>query len=169
MQAVHFENIVNCIITNPDIKLSKIDMLSKDERDTLLFELNDTSNEYPENKALHRLFEDQVYKTPENVALIFKQNSISYRELNRKANRLARKLRNRGAGNGKVVAILMENSIEMIISIIGVLKSGSAYLPIDLTHPFERIKYMLHDSKANILLLKSDYTYNIDVNCQKIF
>jgi non-ribosomal peptide synthetase component F len=167
--SIHFKNIIDCVVINPTVKLFEIDMLSKTEKNMLLFEIHNSYNKCLESKPIHKLFEDQVCKMPHSTALILKKHHITYHELNSKANRLARKLKNRGAGKGKIVAVLMDNSIEMIISIFGVLKSDSAYFPLDPNAPFEKIKYMLTDSGADILLLKSDYTYMLDFNCKKIF
>src|SRR5690606_10754061 len=111
----------------------------------LLYEFNDTYTDYPRDKTIQQLFEEQVEKTPDNIAVVFEDKKLTYSELNEKANSLARVLRDNGVKADSIVGIMVERSIEMIVGIMAVLKAGGAYLPIDPLYPAERIKYMLAD------------------------
>ncbi|MFC2145977.1 condensation domain-containing protein, partial [Acidobacteriota bacterium] len=162
----HFKNIIKQVSENPGICLGAIDMLTREEKHCLLYDFNDTAHPYPNDKTIHRLFEEQVERTPDNIAaagpLQIKYRTymtyISYRELNQKANRLAHRLIEKGIHADTIVAIKMERSLEMIVGLLGILKAGGAYLPIDPDYPEERIKYMLKDSGAEILLKDNDFT-----------
>ncbi|MCK4260648.1 MAG: amino acid adenylation domain-containing protein, partial [Halanaerobiales bacterium] len=152
----HFCNILSYILEKPDEKLSEIDMLTKEEKDQILYEFNNTYADYPRNKTLHELFEEKVEKIPDNIAVVSCTHSgemtLSYRELNEKANSLARTLREMGVKSDSIVGILVDRSLEMMVGIFGILKAGGAYLPINPNYPKERVGYMLKDSGANILL-----------------
>ncbi|WP_143318654.1 AMP-binding protein, partial [Clostridium sp. HBUAS56017] len=123
-----------------------------EEKQKLLYEFNDTYTEYPRNKTICELFEEQVEKTPDQVAVVFENKELTYRELNERSNHLGRILREKGVKPDTMVGIMVDKSFEMMIGILGILKAGGAYLPIDIEYPEDRIKYMLEDSNANILL-----------------
>lgn len=152
---VHFTNIMREIVANPDVRIADIVMLSEEERNEVLYRFNDTALEYPRTRTVHQLFEEQVERTPEGTALVFEGQRLTYRELNRRANRLAWTLRAKGVGPDQVVGLMVDRSMEMVIGLLGVLKAGGAYLPIDSEYPVERVNYMLSDSRASILLTKS--------------
>jgi len=156
----HYINILGKMSQNPDITLEQLEMLSEEEKHKLLYEFNNTYAEYPKDKAVHELFEEQVKKTPDDAALVYEDKVLTYRELNRKANQLARVLRDKGVMEGSIVGIMVERSLEMIIGILGILKAGGAYLPIDPEYPEERIEYMLQDSRVNILLTRDKLKQN---------
>ncbi|NIM15445.1 MAG: amino acid adenylation domain-containing protein [Candidatus Aminicenantes bacterium] len=122
------------------------------EKKQILDKFNDTDAPYPEDKTLHQLFEEQVRKTPENPAVLFKDQRLSYREFNEKADSLACLLKERGVGPDTVVGIMTERSLEMMVGLMAILKAGAAYLPIDPHYPQERVNYMLKDSNARVLL-----------------
>lgn len=145
-------NILKDSISNPIKKINCIEFISDREKHKLLYEFNNTKRDYPNDKTIHQLFEEQVEETPDNIALVFKNKCISYLELNQKSNQLARVLRQKGISSEDVVGIMVDQSMEMLIGIMGILKAGGAFLPIDPTYPSERIQYMLHDSKIKILL-----------------
>ncbi|UCH95999.1 MAG: amino acid adenylation domain-containing protein, partial [Candidatus Aminicenantes bacterium] len=129
--------------------------LSQKEKAQILFEFNKTRREYPTDKTLHRLFADQVEKTPDRIALVGQSAghcAITYRELNQKSHQLAYILKEKGLQPDTIVSIMIERSPQMIIGILGILKAGGAYLPIEPDSPQERIKYMLADSSANLLV-----------------
>ncbi|MCL2717192.1 MAG: amino acid adenylation domain-containing protein [Lachnospiraceae bacterium] len=159
--ASHFERIVELITENPDICLNEIDMLGEAERVQILYDFNDTTGEYPKDKTIHELFEEQAEKTPNNIALVFEDKQLTYRELNEKSNQLARILRAKGVKPDDLVGIMVERSLEMIVGILGILKSGGAYVPIDPEYPAERIRFMLTDSGAKILLTQSWLNENV--------
>ena len=148
----HFINLINSIIANPYAKISELEMTSVPERERILVEFNDTSVGYSVGKTVVDLFEEQVQKTPENTALKFEGQTMTYSELNAKANKLARRLRGLGISPNTCVAIIAERGMEMIVGILGTIKAGGAYVPIDPEYPEDRIRYMLEDSAASVVL-----------------
>ncbi len=156
----HLLNILNAVLENPAIKISDVSFLSKEEYDQILFAFNESNATYPDDVTIHKLFEQQVEKTPNNTALVFNGEKLSYKELNRKANQLARTLREKGVQAGSIVAVIMERSFDMIIGVLGILKAGGAYLPIDSDIPRNRIEAILNDSGAMFLLSKERFIKN---------
>ncbi|PFJ12093.1 AMP-binding protein, partial [Bacillus cereus] len=118
----------------------------------LLYEFNDTKVDYPKEKTIHQLFQEQVERTPENIAVVFENQQLTYWELNEKSNQVAALLREKGVKSNTVVGIMVERSIEMIVGMMAILKAGGAYLPIDPEYPEDRRRYMLEDSGIEILL-----------------
>ena len=155
--ARYFTNILSQIVKNPDIRLSEIDMLSEEEKRLVLYEFNNTKAEYPRNKTIQELFEEQVENTPDNIALVFESGKLTYRELNEKSNHIARILRGKGVKPDSITGIMTEHSPETITGMLGILKAGGAYLPIDPEYSQERIKYILEDSGAGILLTQQRF------------
>lgn len=160
--AGHFINIVRQIIENPDVLLSHIEMISQLEKKQLLLEFNNTGVLFTTNSLFHELIEQQVGKSPEKTALVFENKELTYGELNKKANQLARILRQRGVTPGQIVGIMVDRSLEMVIGILSILKAGGAYLPIDPDYPADRVRYLLEDSKANILLTQQKLMDNVE-------
>lgn len=150
--AEQFLTFLRVAVYKPGVRLNEIDILSDKEKKLILTEFNNTSAEYARDMMIHQVFEEQAGKTPDNVAAIFGGKELTYAELNRRANCVAALLRERGVEPDDIVAILAERSFEMIIGILGILKAGGAYLPINPGYPVERIKYILEDSDAGILL-----------------
>ncbi|PNQ87653.1 non-ribosomal peptide synthetase, partial [Paenibacillus polymyxa] len=148
----HFVRVLSQVISNPDRRLSDVDMLMEDEKQRMQFDYNDTSVSYALDRTVYELFEEQVARTPEDIALVFKGCELTYEALNRKANKIARYLKNKGVGENTLVAIMAERSFEMVIGIMGILKAGAAYVPIDPDYPEERIRYLMDNSNTNILL-----------------
>ncbi|WP_236689801.1 condensation domain-containing protein, partial [Bacillus sp. TH008] len=144
----HIIAVAEQVAEHDEKTLSEIELVSEEEKHMLLYEFNDTKTDYPKDKTLHQLFEEQAEKNPDHRAAVFGSRSLTYKELNEKANQTARLLREKGVGAGSVAAILAERSFEMIIGIMGILKAGAAYLPIDPETPKDRIAYMLKDAKA---------------------
>lgn len=153
----HFVNALSKIAESPLKKLGDISILSEAEHQQLLYGFNDTDADYPRDKTIHRIFEEQAEKTPDNIALAFKGSKMTYRELNDKANRLARTLRAKGVGPDDIAGVITDRSFEMIIAILGVLKAGGAYMPIDPEYPDERKGYMLKNSGTKVLLTKKRF------------
>ena len=120
-------------------------MLPAAERHRVLYEWNDTRTEFPADKCMHELFEEQVGRTPDAVAVVFEDEQLSYAELNRRANQLAHYLRELGVGPDGRVAICVERGLEMIMALLAVLKAGGAYVPLDPAYPAERLRFMLED------------------------
>jgi fengycin family lipopeptide synthetase D len=126
--------------------------IKEEEISRILFEFNNTEDYYQREKNISMIFEEQVQKTPDNIAVVYEDKSITYDELNKRANRLSNALRQRGVMPGAIVGIMMERSMEIVIAIIAIIKSGGAYMPIDPRFPKERIRYLLEDSKIEILI-----------------
>ncbi|MED1538480.1 amino acid adenylation domain-containing protein, partial [Bacillus pseudomycoides] len=150
----HMIQIIKQVVNNPNIKVSELKLLTEREKTQILDVFNKTEIEYSNEKTIHQLFEEQVQRTPNQVAVVFEDQQLTYQELNERANQLARTLKAEGVRAEQLVAIMAERSLEMIIGILGILKSGGAYVPIDPEYPEERIQYMLKDSKAQLLLLQ---------------
>jgi amino acid adenylation domain-containing protein len=148
----HFLSLLEGIFANPIQPISELPLLTQRERHQLLFEWNNTIKEYPQDKCIHQLFEEQVERSPSSVAVVFEDEQLTYRELNARANQLAHYLQALGVGPEVLVGICVERSFEMIIGLLGVLKAGGAYVPIDPAYPGERIAYMLDDSQLPVLL-----------------
>ncbi|MBE6051450.1 MAG: amino acid adenylation domain-containing protein [Clostridium sp.] len=146
------ETVINNIIDNPEVQLKSIEVLNKDEKQKILYEFNDTKAEYPNDKTIIELFEEQVKNNPNNIAVEYENESITYNDLNERANYIGQALREISVNPDDVVAIICDKSIEMILAIISVLKSGGAYMPIDAEQPVDRINFMLKDSKAKAIL-----------------
>lgn len=153
---VHYQNLVLNLIAEPDRQISQVPMLSDRERQQVLVEWNATQQQFPEKMCIHRLFEQQVLKVPDLPAVIFETQQLSYRELNERANQLARYLKKKGVAPETVAAICLNRSPEMIIAMLAILKCGGAFLPLDSTYPCERLVYMLNDSQASILITSQD-------------
>ncbi len=154
----HFVALLEAAAGDPQLTIAHIDILSPEEKEQLIRGFNDTSGEYPGDKTIHELFEDQVGRTPDNIAVSGHSVrpvglvGLNYRELNEQSNQLAQILQEKGVGPDTIVGIMTERSVEMIIGILGILKSDGAYLPIDPEYPQERIDYMLKDSAAKLLI-----------------
>lgn len=146
-------NLIHQILDNSDEKVGNLSVLSEDERNWQIYKFNDTKTEYPRNNTIYELFEKQVECTPGNLAIRFKDNTLTYSELNERSNQLARHLIAKGIHKESIVGLLTTHSIETVTGILGVLKAGGAYLPIDAGYPADRINYMLEDSKVDILLV----------------
>jgi tyrocidine synthetase III len=155
--ADYFKRIISAVVADANIKIADIDILSAEERTQLLLDFNDTKADYPTDRTLTDLFEEQVLKTPFNKALIYNERSVTYSELNEKANQLAHHLVSKGVKQGSIVALMIDRSIEMIVGILGILKAGGAYLPIDAAQPGQRVQQILKESGAALLLTQIDY------------
>jgi amino acid adenylation domain-containing protein len=173
----YFKKIVSIAVKEPGIRLSEIEVIPGEEKKRLLFDFNDTRTEYQRDKKIHLLFERQVERTPGNIAVIGPSLSagenhlssfenatpahmfiqVSYSELDEKANRLAHLLKTKGVGTETIVGLLVERSVEMMVGILGILKSGAAYLPIDPEYPEDRVNYMLKCSGAKVRVTASTF------------
>jgi bacitracin synthase 3 len=154
----YFRKIVSLLGLNINRKISTVEIISHQEKEQLLYDFNKTKSDYPEDKTIHCLFEEQVEKSHDHTAVLFHDRALTYRQLNRSANRLAKVLIRRGLqpGHMNIVGILFHRCPEVIVCILAVLKAGAAYLPIDPDYPSARIKYMLADSQAVLLLTGGD-------------
>ncbi len=150
--AGHFRTLVESILDNPAATIGGLEFLTADERRQALIEFNDTRTEYPAHRCVHQLFEDQVRRTPENVAVSFDGRRLTYAELNARANRLAHHLQALGVGPEIPVAICMERCPEMLVAVLGILKAGGAFLPLDPAYPKARLAFMLDDARPAVVL-----------------
>ncbi|WP_442936453.1 non-ribosomal peptide synthase/polyketide synthase [Nostoc sp.] len=148
----HFVTLLESIVANPQQQISQLPLLSEVEQQKLLFEWNDTQVDYPLHRCIHQLFEEQVELTPNAVAVEFKEQQLTYNQLNCRANQLAHHLRSLGVGADILVGLCVERSLEMVIGLLGILKAGGAYVPLDPEYPTERLSYILEDTQAKVLL-----------------
>ena len=155
MISTHMKHVIKEVAENPEIKISEIDMLSEEEKRKILVEFNDTKAEYPRNKTICQLFEEQVEKTPDNIAVVYEEKELSYRELNEKSKSISKSAKRKGVGPDTIVGIMVASIFRDDSRNNGNIKSRGAYMPIDPEYPQERIEYMLEDSKTNILLTQT--------------
>ncbi|MRN54975.1 non-ribosomal peptide synthetase [Paenibacillus monticola] len=153
----HLLTILGTVATNPYIPLSEIELLTPMERMQLQHGFNDITIQYPENKPVFRLFEEQVLRTPLAIAVSCEGEHLTYADLNADANRLASLLKNKGVGADAAVGLVMRRSPELITAILGIWKAGGCYVPIDPSYPKERIAYILSDSGAKWVITDGDY------------
>lgn len=156
------------VLSNENIQISDFEIVTADEKEQLINTFNKTNYDYPKDKTLFELFEEQVKLTPNRTALVFGENKLTYKELNEKANSLAHYLRNHNIENNSIVGIMINRSLEMIIAILAVLKSGGAYIPIDPDYPSDRIDYVLENSNCSIVLTSRKLFDKIKIDCKKV-
>ncbi len=150
--AEQFQTLLKSAIENPETKISQLQFLSLSECQQLLVEFNRTQIDYPKDKCVHQLFEEQAEKTPNKIAVVFEDQQLTYAELNCKANQLAHYLQKLGVKPEFVVGLCMERSLEIIVGLLGILKAGGAYIPLDPTLPTSGIALRLQDAQVPILL-----------------
>jgi amino acid adenylation domain-containing protein len=148
----HFAVLLQAIVRDPDQCISQLPLLTQAERQQFLVEWNRTEAEYPREVPLAQLVEAQVERTPDAVAMLCESESLSFAELNARANQLAAELRAHGAGPDRLVGICVERSVDMVVALLAVVKAGAAYLPLDPLLPQERLSYMLEDSGASLVV-----------------
>ncbi|KKD52441.1 MULTISPECIES: non-ribosomal peptide synthetase [Paenibacillus] len=152
----HFVNLLEQTLLNPNVRVEELELVTAAEKQQITGEFNDTASAYPDNQTIHKLFEEQAEHTPDHIAVALDHQTLTYRELNETANRLARILRDAGVKPDEPVGILTERSLDMITGTLAILKAGGAYVPIDSQYPEDRIRYMLEDSGAKLLLAQQD-------------
>ncbi|HKR15159.1 MAG TPA: amino acid adenylation domain-containing protein [Pyrinomonadaceae bacterium] len=157
----HFEVLLEAVIANPDRNLDDVVLLSEAEEQRQLVTWNSTTASYPEDKTIHQLFEIQAKRTPDNIAVVYGEASLTYHELDERANALAYRLQNHGVGPDVLVAVLLDKSVEMIVALLGILKAGGAYLPLNAEFPEERLRFMLDDSRTRHLVTSERLSSNI--------
>ena len=151
----HFENLLQAIVHAPNQPISTHSFLSGAERDELLYGWNHTFADYPKHRAVHELFEQQAWRTPNAIAAVCRGTSVTYRELNERANQLARVLRQREIAPGSLVGICLNRSVEMLVAALAIWKAGCAYVPLDPSFPPARLAFMSHDSQMRLLITES--------------
>ena len=164
----HFQRLLEGITDNSDELITKLPLLTDEERHQLVVEWNRTEMEYARDRCVHQLFEAQAARTPDTVAVVFGKESLTYRELDRRANQLSHHLIKLGAKPDGLVGICLERSLEMVVGLVAILKSGSAYVPLDPAYPRERIAYMLENSEAPLLLTQTQLAQNLPTGTAKI-
>ncbi|MBD2199772.1 MULTISPECIES: non-ribosomal peptide synthetase [Calothrix] len=165
----HFQVLLAAIVAQPEQSLANLPLLTPFEQHQLLREWNQTAVDYPSDKCIQELFQQQVECTPDAVAVVYKNQQLTYRELNTKANQLAHYLHSLGVHQNVLVGICIERSIEMIVALLGVLKAGGAYLPLDPAYPQERLSFMLHDSQVTVLLTQQKLLSSLPIkNCSLV-
>ena len=148
----HFDKLLRAAVSDPDAPLSTLPLLTETERRYLLEECNQTSRVAAPVRSLTELFEAQVERAPEATAVIFGAEEVSYGALNRRANQLAHYLRRQGVGREVLVGLMLERSVELVVSVLGVLKAGGAYVPLDPSYPRERLRLMVEEAQLGVLL-----------------
>ena len=161
----HYINILHEVLENLETKISDIQMISNEEKDKILYEFNNTKVDYPRDKTIVDLFEKQVEKTPNNIAVVFENQKLTYKELNEKANSLANYLKNNSVSKENVIAISLNRSFELIIAIFATIKSGASFVLLDPSFPEERVNHIIQDSKSKYIITNNNlFNYNSVIN-----
>ncbi len=148
----HYQTILAGVVADPELSLATIPLLTSEERNQLISDWNDTEAPFPSDRCIHHLIEEQVQRTPSAIATISADHALTYQDLNSRANQLAHHLHHLGVQPGMRVGIYLERSLDALVALLGILKAGSAYVPIDPANPGERIAFMLQDAQISILL-----------------
>ncbi|MEG4862976.1 MULTISPECIES: non-ribosomal peptide synthetase [unclassified Microcoleus] len=159
--AGHFQRLLEAIVANPKQHLSDLALLTAPEYQQLLIDWNDTQRDYPQNQCFHQLFEERVELAPDAIAAVFENQQLTYRQLNSKANQLARYLQQLGAKPEVLIGLCVERSLEAIVGLLGIIKAGAAYLPLDPIYPQERLNFMLEDAQMSILVTQQHLAKNL--------
>jgi amino acid adenylation domain-containing protein len=160
----HVRTLLEGVVADAGQRVSELPMLTTSERDLLLVDWNATAADYPRERCIHELFEAQVEQTPEALALIFESQSVTYADLNARADRLACHLRALGVGPDVLVALFLDRSLDMVVGMLGVLKAGGAYVPLDPSHPRGRLAHMIEDAQPLILLTQEALRLDLPTN-----
>lgn len=166
--AVHFVNLLESALNDPFCTIGTLPLLSQEEKDVIIHEFNNTKVNYESETLLHKLFEEQVKKAPNNIALIYEKEVLSYNDLNCRANQIARFLKKKGVGPDQLVGVYMKRSIDMVLAIYGIVKAGGAYVPLDPDYPAERVKFMMEDADTQIILTQSEIDNRLPISSSEI-
>lgn len=164
----HFEILLEGIVTHPEQRVLNLPLLTKQQLHQQLVEWNNTQVDYPLDTSIHELFEAQVERTPDAVAIIFENEHLTYRELNKRANQLAHYLQNQGVSPGVLVGICVERSHQMVVGLLGILKADGAYVPFDPAYPQERISFMLQDAQVAVVLTQQELVATLPKHQAKV-
>ena len=159
----HFQTLLEGIVANPDARIADLTLLTEAEAGQLL-EWNQTATDYPRNVCVHELFARQVKRTPDDTAVIFENQQLTYKQLNEKANQLAHYLQKRGVGPETLVGICLERSIEMVVGCLGTLKAGAAYVPLEPSYPQERLSFMIEEAGMQVILTQQRFLEKRSMN-----
>lgn len=160
--------IIDQVLENSNLKIDDLEIATPEERNKILNEFNNTKVDYPSDKTIVELFEEQVELHPDNIAVVFEDEKLTYRELNEKANQLARFLIKNNISPGTIIGLRLNKSLEMIIGIIAIIKCGCCYLPINMQYPEDRVNYMLEDSNSKVLLYANNFLTTINSDIKSI-
>jgi amino acid adenylation domain-containing protein len=166
--AGHWQTLVEGVVADPTRRLSELPLLTEKERHQLLVEWNATQAAYPEDQCIHQLFEAQVERTPDAVAVVFGDEHLTYRELNSRANQLAHYLQVQGVGPEVRIGICVERSMAMIVGALGILKAGGTYVPLDPAYPEQRLAFMLEDTQMPVLLTQQHLVEGLGPHEKKV-
>jgi amino acid adenylation domain-containing protein len=167
--SIHYEELLKNLLSDPCQKLTNVQMIPESEKQQLIYDFNNTSIEFPSDKCIHELIELQVAKIPEKTALVFEDKQLSYREMDQLSNQIANYLINCGIKPKDHVGISLDRSFDMLLGMIGVLKAGAAYVPLDSALPNERLSFMAIDSEIKLLLTQEKYSAKFSGNLNKVF
>ena len=165
--AGHFVRILEAVVADPDQRISQLELLGEAERRQLLHDWNDTRVEYPRDRCLHHLFEAQAARTPDAAALVFRGDSLTYAELDGRANQLAHYLRSSGVTVEQCVAVCVQRSLEAVVALLGVLKAGAAYVPLNPADPAERLASILESARPQLVLTQRQASSNLPQICSR--
>jgi len=158
----HYQTLLEGIVADAGQRIGWLPLLTQAEQHQLLVEWNDTRVDYLKDRCVHHLFESQVEQRPDAVAVVFKDQQMTYNELNGRANRLGHYLQKLGVGPDVLVGICVERSLEMVVGLLGILKAGGAYVPLDPSYPKERLAFMLEETEAPVLLIQEGLTEKLN-------
>jgi amino acid adenylation domain-containing protein len=164
----HLQLTLEALATDEEQHLSALPLMNPAEREEVLHGWNQTQQDYPRNLTLQLLFEQQVERTPNQIAVVFDEQQLSYAELNIRANQLAHYLRSAGVGPDVAVGICMERSVEMVVALFGTLKAGGAYLPLDPSYPQERLLFMIDDAQVQVVLTQQRFAGTLAANAVEV-
>ncbi len=157
----HFQTLLSAIVENPQQRVSELPLLRRAERHQLLVEWNQTDTEYPQAQCIHQLFEEQVIKTSNNIAVVFEEEKLTYQQLNEQANQLAHYLQKLGVKKYSSIGIFIERSPKIIISMLAILKLGCVYIPLEGNYPQERLEFMLEDADVNLVITEANLEHQL--------
>ncbi|MDE1482946.1 non-ribosomal peptide synthetase [Xenorhabdus bovienii] len=159
----YLQTVLSAMVADDSLRIDDLPLLTPPQRTQLLANFNDTAIPYPKNALIHQLFEQQVERTPDKIALVWGETQLSYSELNQRANQLAHGIMASGVHPDDRVAICAERSLDMVIGLVGILKAGASYIPLDPNHPTERLAYMLSDSQPVLMLTQQHLKAHLPV------
>ncbi|MEM7534082.1 MAG: amino acid adenylation domain-containing protein [Chloroflexota bacterium] len=165
----HFQKLLTSIIAAPNQAVADLPLLTAAERQQIMGEWNNTTVDYPTNQTIHQRFEEQAAQQPEQIAVIFEGEIVTYAELNQRANQLAHYLRSLGVGPDVLVGVCVERSVEMVVGLYGILKAGGAYVPLDPTYPEDRLAFMVEDADVPVLLTQAHLREGLPATNATIF
>lgn len=164
----HYRTILEGAVADPEKAISRLPLVGDADRNQHLVEWNATARDYPRERCVHQLFEEQVNRTPDSIAVVAEDETLTYLELNLRANQLANYLRSIGVGQESLVGLCVDRSLDMIIGLLGIMKSGAAYVPIDPAFPSERVKAILNDSGVQTIVTQAHLAFDLRAHVRQV-